>query len=220
MGIFNKKKMNHEVTENSFQNHLEVMRANYRENPITSKDLPKPLWIRLHKNDDLNVVYRDKDLVFQNGQIYYGYIVQANQMLFEKGNKTDLPANVLYSTHPIAEKCPEFLIELGHEMFRYKGKPEEEIPVEIREIVKVLTAETDRSSAYFSISMPDPENPERMIENIDVYFCSVIVFHKDLPGKVLQGHFLPVIAAPERSAAVLVLPKEYWTAPYYYAAEE
>ena len=111
MALF-KKKMDHQVTDDNCQNHLDVMRANYRENIITSKSLPRPLWIRLHKKDALNVVYRDNDIVFQNGQIYYAYLVQANEMLFEKGNKLDLPANILYSTHPIAEKFPEFLMEI------------------------------------------------------------------------------------------------------------
>lgn len=214
MALF-KKKMDHQVTDDNCQNHLDVMRANYRENIITSKSLPRPLWIRLHKKDALNVVYRDKDIVFQNGQIYYAYLVQANEMLFEKGNKLDLPANILYSTHPIAEKFPEFLMDIGREMFYYKGKPEEEIPEPLREVVRIITDELDRSSVDFSISMPDPENPDKTIDNIDVHFCSVIVFHKDIPNQVLQGSYLPVIAAPSLSPAVLILPKEYWTAPFY-----
>ena len=84
-----------------------------------------------------------------------------------------------------------------------------------RETVRILTAETDRSGTAFSISMPNPDQPDEIIENIDIYFCSVIVFHKDLPGQFLQTQFLPVLAAPEQSPAVLILPKEYWTAESY-----
>lgn len=212
---FFKKKMNYKLTMDGSQSHLDVMRANYHKNTITSKTLPKPLWIRLHRNDKLNVIYRDKDIVFQKGQIYYAYLVQANEMLFEKNNKTDLPANILYSTHPFAEKYPEFLMNMGRNMFFYKGEPEDKIPEQLREAVKIITDELDRSSVDFNISMPDPENPYEMIENIDVHFCSVIVFHKDIPNHVLQGNYLPVIAAPDISPAVLILPKEYWTAPFY-----
>lgn len=212
---FFKKKMNHQVTEDTCKNHLDVMRANYRENIITSKSLPKPLWIRLHKNDKLNVVYRDKDIVFQKGQIYYAYLVQANEMLFQKGSNLNLPANVLYSTHPIAEKYPEFLMDIGREMFYYKGKSENEVPERLREVVRIITDELDRSSVDFTVSMPDPENSEKKIDDIDVHFCSVIVFYKDIPNGFLQGSYLPVIAAPELSPAVLILPKEYWTSPFY-----
>ncbi len=211
MSLF-KKKIENQVTENTFRGHLEAMRANYKANVITSKTLPKPLWLRLHKNDELHVIYRDKDTVFQQGQVYYAYLVQANEMLFDKSSKTDLPANVLYSTHPVTEKYPELLMSIGSEIFSYKGKPESEVPEELREMVRIITAETDRSNVDFSISFPDPDDPEKMIENVDVHFCSVIVFRKDIPNHVLTGEFYPVLAAPHLTPAVIILPKEYWTA--------
>lgn len=212
---FLKKKINHTVTENTPQNHLEVMRINYHENPVVSKNLPKPLWIRLHKDDPLNLVYINKDIIFQNGQIYYAYIVQANAMLFEKGSKLNLPANVLYSTHPITEKYPQILMSIGKDLYSYKNKPENEIPVEFREMARIITDELDRSKVDFTISLPDPENPDKIIDNIDVHFCSVIVFYKDIPEQVLQGNFLPVLAVPEKSDFILILPKEYWTQSSY-----
>ena len=214
MALF-KKKMTHQVTDGSCQNHLDVMRANYQENPVTSKKLHKPLWILLHKNDELNVVYRDKDIVFQNGKICYGAIVQANEMLYQSNNSVDLPANVLYSTHPIAEKYPEFLSRIASEIFFYKGRPENEVPEHLREVVRIITDELDRASVDFVLSMKNPENPSEIIENVDVHFCSVIVFRKDLPNQVLQGTHVPVIAAPDKTKAVLILPKEYWTMPFY-----
>lgn len=214
MGLF-KKKMEHQVTDGDCQDHLNVMRANYRDNIITSKSLPKPLWLRLHKNDGLNVIYRDKDIVLSRGQVYYGAIVQANSMLFDKGNKMDLPANIIYSTHPFAEQCPALLGAIANELFAYKEMPADEVPEEFRKVAAVLAAETDRSGVDFTVSLPDPDDPDKLIQDIDVHFCSVIVFHKDLPDHVLQGSFVPVLAAPELTPAVLILPKEYWTAPYY-----
>lgn len=211
MALF-QKKMQHQVTENTWENHIAVMRANYQENRITSKSLPKPLWLRLHKHDALHVIYRDKDLLFQNGQIYFAYLIQANDMLFEDNNKLELPANVLFSTHPVAEKYPELLMEIGDELSSYKNMPESEIPEHFREIARILTAETDRSGAAFSVSMPNPDRPDEMLGDIDLYFCSVIVFPKDLPHRVLDSPFLPVLAAPDQTPAVLILPKEYWSA--------
>ena len=209
-----KIKMNHRVTDDSYKNHLDVMRANYRENPIASKNLPKPLWLRLIKDDALNIIYRDKDFLFQNGQVYYASLVQANVILFKKGIR-NAPAQIVYSTHPLAEKHPESLMDIANEMFSYKGNAEEEIPESLREVVRIITDEYDRSSVDFMISMSNPENPDETIRNIDVHFCPLMVFRKDLPNRVLQGSYLPVLAAPDFSPAVLILPKEYWTAPYY-----
>ena len=216
MSLFSKKpKMNHEPTEDTCENHLETMRLNYRENPVTDKKLPKPLWLRLHRNDALNVIYQDKDIVFEQGQIYYGCLVQANQLLFDRNNRADMPANFLYSTHPFAEKYPEFLMEMAEEMFSYKDIPAEQVPEPLREVVRIITDELDRASVDFIISLPNPENPDKTIDNIDVHFCSLIVFVKDLPEYCLTGRFCPVIAAPDKSPAVFILPKEYWTLPCY-----
>lgn len=215
MALF-KKKMPHTVKEGSVQEHLDVMRSNYREVPVRSLSLPMPMWLRLNKDDGLHIIYRDKDLLLREGRIVYAYIVQANAMLFDEKNTLNLPLNLLYSTHPAAEAHPEFLMAIGRELFAYKEIPDEDTPEEYREMSRILAAETDRSAVDFTISMPDPEHDGELLEDIDVHFCSAIAFHKDLPGSHLKGcSFVPILAAPEKTSAVLILPKEYWTAPYY-----
>ena len=214
MALF-KKKMPHQVTEGSVKEHLDVMRANYREQPIKSKSLPMPLWLRLHKKDGLHVIYRDKDLLLQQGTICWAYLIQANSELFNPKNTLDLPANVMYSTHPFMESHPEYLMAIGDELTDYKNQPESEIPEAFREMARIITAETDRSAVDFTVSIPDPDHPGTMIEDVDIHFCSVIVFHKDLPESHLEGNFYPVIAAPQQTSAVLILPKEYWTLDLY-----
>lgn len=64
-----------------------MMMMNYRKNLVTDKKQPKPFWLRLCRNDALNVVYQDKGIVFTQGQIYYGCLVQINQLLFDKSNR-------------------------------------------------------------------------------------------------------------------------------------
>lgn len=215
MALF-KKKMTHTVKTGTVQEHLDVMRANYRDVPITSKTLPMPLWLRLHKDDGLHVIYRDKDLLLREGKIVFASLVQANKMLFEKNNSLDLPLNLLYSMHPFTESHPEYLVALSRQLFAYKNAPAEEIPDGCREIAKILAAETDRSGVDFTLSIPDPENPEVLYENVDMHFCSAIAFHKDLPDSHLTGcPLLPVLAAPDKTSAVLILPKEYWTPLFF-----
>ncbi len=214
MAIF-KKKTAPQITDTSCKGHIEAMRKYYRDYPVGNRTLPKPLWIRLHKKDPLNAVYRDKDIIFEKGQIHYAYIIQANEMLFSKGNNLDLPGVILYSSHPFADEYPGFLQMLGNEIAKYKGCPVEEIPEQFREPARIITDEVDRSCLDFTIDIPDPEDPEKMITDVDVHLCSVIFFHKDIPDHVLQSPFVPVIAAPGLSPAVIVLPGEYWTSKVY-----
>lgn len=212
MSLF-KKKMNHQAVDDSCKHHLDVMRANYSENPIKSRIMSRPLW--LNRKDELNVVFRDKNIIFRNGQVYYAFLVQANEMLFDSKNKLDLPALIMYSTHPIAEEYPEFLMGLGSEIYSYKGMLEEDVPEPLRKAVREVSDEYSRSGLDFSISITDPEDPDKLIDDVDVHMCTVLIFRRDLPTHVLHGGFLPILAAPELSPAVLILPKKYWTAPFY-----
>ena len=175
-----------EIKDGSFKEQLDIMRAKYREKPITFKIMQKPEWLRRSKEDDLKTVFRDKKTVFRNGQVYLSYLVQANEMLFDKRIQIDLPAGILYSTHPIVEKHPELLLYIGMEMYYYKGMPEEDVPEYLREAVRHITSEIDRSYVDLIISMPDPDNPDVMIEDIDMHLCTVLVFRRDIPSHVLR----------------------------------
>jgi hypothetical protein len=204
-----------QVNSKHFIDHLAVMRRNYGANRLTYAPLRKPLWLTLRPQDPLNVIYRDACTVYQHGQVYWGSIVQANKRLYERGSTFDAPANLLYSTHPVTEKYPEMLMKFALELYSCKGKLPAEVPDSLREVVRIITDEADRSSVDYLFSMDDLDNSNRIIEKIDLHFCSMMIFRNDLPGGVLQGHIIPVLAAPERSPAVLLLPRKFWTLPYY-----
>lgn len=204
-----------QVNSKHFVDHLAVMRRNYSANRLTYAPLRKPLWLVLRPQDPLNVIYRDSETVYQHGQVYYACIVQANKRLYERGNMVDMPANILYSTHPVTEKYPEMLMKFALALYACKGKPPEEVPENVREAVRIITDERDRSGVDYTFSMDDIDNSNKIIEKIDLHFCSMMIFRHDLPGSVLQGHILPVLAAPERSPAVLLLPRKFWTLPHY-----
>lgn len=214
MDLFKKKPIC-EIKDGSFKEQLDIMREKYREKPLKFLITPKPDWMLWKRNDPLGAVFRDKKTILQHGQIYLSYLVQANVLLFDRRNLDDHPALILYSTHPIAEKYPELLLHIGMELYYYKGMPEEAVPEQLREVVRLITDEYDHSSMEFSISMTDPDDPDVMIEDIDMHLCTVYIFRKDLPSRILRGRFLPVIAAPDLTPAVLILPKKYWTARYY-----
>lgn len=198
-----------------FREHLAVMRKNYGANRLTYAPLRKPLWLSLRPQDPLHVIYRDACTVYQHGQVYWGCIVQANKRLYQPGGTFDAPANILYSTHPAVETNPMLLLKFAMEIYGLKGKPPGEVPEDMREVVRIVTDEVDRSGVDYLFSMDSLDNPNKVIYKIDVHFCSMMIFRNDLPGGVLRGHLLPVLAVPERSPAVLLLPRKFWTLPCY-----
>lgn len=204
-----------QVNSKQFADHLAAMRRNYAANRLTWAPLRKPLWLVLRPQDPLNDIYRDACTVYQHGQVYWGCIVQANKRLFSRESTFDAPATIFYSTHPVTVKYPEMLLKFAQELYACKGKPLSEVPQHVREAVRIITDETDRSGLDYTFSMDDLDNSNRVIEKIDLHFCSMMIFRNDLPGGVLQGHIFPVLAAPERSPAVLVLPRKFWTLPRY-----
>lgn len=211
----NYSEMEHQIAGLSYKGHLEEMRADYQSNPMKKKNMKKPLWLLLHGDNPLNAVYKDKNILFQSGQVYFASLVQANETLFDSDNRGDHPAVFLYSTHPIVEQYPEVLKIISEIIFSYKGAPAESVPEFMREAVRIITDELDCSSLDFTVNMSHPENPDETVENIDVHFRVLMVFHEDLPEHYLRGELFPILAAPNQTKAIMVLPKEYWTNPIF-----
>ncbi len=179
---------------------LTNMRISYQENPLTGKKLHKPLWLR--QNDGLIHIFEDQDLLYTFGEIYYGCLVQANSLLLKKTDHNDYPATFIYSTDPYFAQHPEDLREIAETLYDAKDTPAETLTSPLREIADILNAETDRSQIDFSVTVGETKHIVRL--------CSTLVFRKDLPDGFLRGSIFPMIALPERSDAVMILPKEYW----------
>lgn len=207
----NYSELQHQIAGLSYKEHLEEMRADYQSNPIKKKNMHKPLWLMLHGDNPLNAVYKDKNILFQSGSVYFASLVQANAALFDSDNRADHPAVFLYSTHPVVEQYPDVLKIISEIIFSYKGMPADSVPESLREVVRIITDELDCSSVDFTVSMTHPENPDERIENIDVHFRVLMVFHEDLPEHYLRGELFPILVAPNQTKASMLLPKEYWT---------
>ncbi len=184
---------------------LAGMRALYRENPLTDKTLHKPLW--LGKKDRLIQIFQDAELLFTEGEIFYGCLVQANSRLFEKKDNRDYPATIIYSEDPYFEKNPQALCEIAQTLGDAKDSGSENLTGPLRDIVQILNAETDRSVVDFSAQIGE--------EGHNIRLCSILVFREDLPDGCLKGSLYPILALHARSNAAMILPKEYWTDSFY-----
>lgn len=183
-----------------FETELKIIREKYEKHPYLKKTLPKPYWMN---GDDLAVLYEEQRSLFQTGTVYYGYIVQANNYLFQKDPYINCPAAVLYSTDVRINRNPEILRKVGTWLFSYKNT--DEAPEHVRRIVDCITDEKERLfNVKIEINLKDGSQAV-------LYFTTIMIFRKHLPGGMIKGSFLPVIASPNMFKTVMVLPKKYWT---------
>ena len=180
----------------------ELMRMNKRYTSHRLKDikLERPNWLR--SGDAIAAVYQEKKVLLQQGNVCYGHIVQANEILFRKSPNIDCPANIIYSTDPHIADNPGLLWEVATNLYRYKNQPLDTVPLQWREMARVITDEMDRSDFNFWVDYNGYP--------IEFRFLSVMIYRKLLPKRQLCGSLLPVITAPN-CQSILTLPKLYWT---------
>lgn len=185
-----------------FKKEIEEMRGRYRKNPLKPMKLPRPSW--LDEKDGLRFIYTEQDLLLSQGIICYGSIVQANTILFKSFPPFNCPATLVYSENSEIEENPYILHDIANEIFSYKDMPSDEVPIELRELVRVITDELDRSAFRGTLSDADGNK-------INIGFTSLMIFRKHLPKKKICGSMLPLIVAPEKCNSIIVLPEEYWS---------
>lgn len=184
----------------NYQAELEKMRANYAKNPLKDINLHRPWWILY--DDEMARIYEEKKKLVQYGQIYYAHLVQANNHLFRAFPPFDYPAQLLYSTDPAIECDPLLLQEVSLALYSYKNS-DEKPPEEWKEMVRVIEDERDRTVFSFDCPMKSGTFWATM--------QPMMVFRRHLPGRVLKGGLLPILACPAKCQSILILPKEYWT---------
>lgn len=183
-----------------FENELRIIREKYAQHPYQKKTFPKPYWM---EGDDLSILYEEQSNLFQMGRIYYGYIVQANNYLFQKDPYINCPAAILYSTDDRLNRNPAILKKVGKWLFSYKNT--DEAPEHVKRVVDAITDEKERLfNVKIEINMNDGSQAV-------LYYTTVMIFRKHLPEGMIKGSFLPIIASPNMFKTVMVLPKKYWT---------
>lgn len=169
----------------------------------------RPEWIT--QGHPMEAVYKDIDILKKYGRVYYGILVQANTILFEKEPDIDCPAQIVYSTDPKAMIDLELLSTVATAIYSYKNKPLEEVPPEWRELAACVTDEYSYTYKRFKVGYQNRQ--------AEIYMPCIMVFRKHLPGGVLQGRLFPILAAPEKSEAAMILPEQYWSR-YFRAVKE
>lgn len=168
-----------------YKSELEKIRENYQNDKTRGKNtIPK-----LFMNKDLRKLGFS---VLNSGKIYYGFLVEANSILFSGGNLGyhTLPAVFIYSTDEYYESNPRELEAIADRLYADRAN-------------NFLANE----KAYFY----NVKLNTQAFGNRDVYATTVFVYRPQLPSGYISDRLVPLIADPMRCDFVYVIDEEYWT---------
>jgi hypothetical protein len=156
-----------------------------------------PGWCRTSQ-DDLMIVYRDQQKLMHEGAVALAVLVQANNLLFQKGTANS-PASIIYTTDGETDNPVLRLLEIAQKIYALKGtKPED--PDE-RKFARIVSYEYGRD---FRVSVPDS-----LSHGLDVTYTTIMVHRKHLPFGYLSCGYFPILIHQE-SRAAMILPARYW----------
>ena len=153
-------------------------------------------------NDPMLRILADQQGLWERGEVVWGQLVQANQILFDPSNHHTAPANVIYSPDPFFDGRTETLGRIAHGLFARKGT----VPGdrELREFVRVITDERER--------LMRRELPRGYCGGRSVYFTTCFFQPGHLPGNRIARPAFPLLVNFPATEAVMVLPARYWPA--------
>ena len=137
---------------------------------------------------------------YTEGRIAIGAIVQANELLFQRG-KIDSPATFIYTMDSFFIKNPQELTSLASQLFSIKGR-EGFIP----SIQKLADLLADEYSITYSYKLP-----RNVMDNREIFFTSVVVNRDHLPyGLLMPQVTYPMIVLPNNKPDAMILPHWFW----------
>ncbi len=134
-------------------------------------------------NDPMLRILVDQSLLRDRGQVVWGHLVQANQMLFDPNNTKPLPANVVYSLDAYFDGRVGLLEKIGYGLFSHKGSVPDDR--ELQEFVRVITDERERIMRR--------ELPRSYCNGRSVYFTTCFIVPEHLPSGYLAETEFPML---------------------------
>ncbi|NLN81885.1 MAG: hypothetical protein GX136_04995 [Clostridiales bacterium] len=161
--------------------------------------LLKPVWLTKSPTDSLNGLYDAVPLLFEKGRVAFGYLVQANSLLF-KTSSYSYPACFIYSEDLFFQNNPEMLESISHELYEYKSS--DAIPNHLKQVVNIIKDEYERA---YNILLP-----ENFTYGKVVYLTTVLVDPRHIPKYKITRSDMPLLVLPEQTPYSIILPKYYW----------
>lgn len=193
--------MHNNIYEFNFKSNIEQMRKNFSKTLFKYEKLPHPKWLANKPSDSLNLLYTESKQLFKCGKIYYAYLVQANEILFQPNPSHDCPACIVIGESDYFDENPIALKHMANKLFSYKNT--DDSPEELKKITDAITGELER---LYNIPLPPS-----FCNNQASYFSTIMVFRKHLPNRRLDGSIFPVLCNPQELKSSIILPSRYWT---------
>lgn len=155
-----------------------------------------PMWswsdarFRIHR--------QDRDRVLRHGEIVWGALVQANNLLFKPGDKNH-PGNVLFSRDPALAADPMALARAAGRVFETKGRKDQDPAA--RTVGDILANEM---TAFRNLAAP-----RDLTGGATCYIADVMFERRHLPRRIVDGSLMPLIVHPE-TTATFIAPHWYW----------
>ncbi|MCA9051501.1 MAG: hypothetical protein KDA89_22340 [Planctomycetaceae bacterium] len=188
----------------NMQNMLMECRARFGEAPrrislwdrLTWRKVATPVWLRRNPADELTRLYQNLETVFREGTVAWGYVIQANERLFEGGTE-DHPGEIVLS-HDSDTGVRELSV-VARRLFELKGThpPDRQL----RPIADYLTDERIR---VYGLDVPSEISRTRCL------ICTTMFVRHHLPAGRLCSSFLPVVVVRGDQTFAMPLPKAYW----------
>jgi Fe-S cluster assembly iron-binding protein IscA len=154
-----------------------------------------PAWAN---DDDINVVFRDQRVLYKEGEVVWGAIVQANMLLYRHG-VANCPATVIYSRHPDIDDDPAVLRKIALRLGGLKVRGAEDADEDRYRVM--LLDERQRAMRWRA--------PERCTDGLPVYSTTVMVCRRHIPGGILAGPYFPLLRHRD-TVATLIVPFWFW----------
>jgi hypothetical protein len=150
--------------------------------------------------DKLCTILRDQDELQDYGRIVWGYLVQANSLLFTVENQLTCPGNAVYSPDRFFDDRLDALEAIAGSIGELKGTlPRSKAA---RTFAEAVTDEMKRTMRL--------QIPEELCDSRTVYFTTLLIQPDHLPNGFIARGFFPLLISPKRTDAVMILPSRYW----------
>ena len=189
----------------NFKNEILETRINFNsrtEDHMEFDRIIPPDWLLV--NGEIGIpqfkeLFEDQDILFSEGFVVWGHIIQANSYLFDPGPH-DHPAVVCYSLDEIIDSKPKLIKKVARGLYKLKGKRTDQ---DLQEF-------SDRLYSEHAYKWKIPI-PLRISNNIQCFYTTALVVRNHLPEGYLSSSLFPFLICPEKTNVGTILPSRYWS---------
>jgi len=150
----------------------------------------------MNPSDELTTHFESVANTLKNGRVTWGYIVQANMLMFKKGSD-NCPGEMVYS---LVDSNPSDLQRIAGNLFSLKGtRPNDP------ELLPIAEYLTDEYIRVYGLNVPNVISQSLPCKISTTYFV-----RKHLPGGRIYKPLMPLVVNPDLPSVVTPLPGKYW----------